>query len=138
HRYQQGVGMYHLGFNHILDRLQLIIRRLEYQLVVHLEDHPALHIFHMLMDLHHGELDEIRRTALDGGVDGDPPRTLPHVEVIRFDLGDAPAPAHDGRYEAVLLSRAGNALHVLLHARVLGEVVFDVAFRHIALDTELP
>ena len=77
--------------------LDLATGGLEDELVVHLQDHAALHAAHLLVDMHHGDLDDVGGAALDGGVDGDALGALAFVEVARGDLRDAaPSPQEGG------------------------------------------
>src|SRR5690606_22191698 len=103
-----------------------VARRLEHQLVVHLDEQPgALAVgLQALVQLHHRHLDEVGRGALDHGVDRQPLAQEALVAVARPDLGDLAPAAEDGRDVAEVLSllyagaqepvEAGVALLVLV------------------------
>src|SRR5215208_5955727 len=91
----------HLAFHERGDLVQLRLRHLEHQLVVHLEEHLGLPPAGGLravasgpqrpVDADHGDLDQVRGRALDGGVRGGPLAERPDVEVAVAELGNVAA-----------------------------------------------
>ncbi len=85
----------------------------------------------------HRELDDVRRGALDHGVDREPLAERAHLPVRRPQLGDRPATAeHRHRVAALarLLDRARDPLGDARHASAVG---VDVRLRLLAGDVEL-
>mmetsp|Transcript_39909 Transcript_39909/g.106632 ORF Transcript_39909/g.106632 Transcript_39909/m.106632 type:complete len:271 (-) Transcript_39909:392-1204(-) len=110
--------------------VELRVRHLEDELVVHLQQHASGQAAGAQRGLHahHGALDDVRRRALDGGVDG----LALGVAAQRPRLVDvdkvAPA-SEEGLHEALLPGLLPRPSHVVLYAGVALEVGLDVAAR---------
>src|SRR5437660_9961624 len=82
------VGSAHLPADQILDRLALPHRHLENELVVHLQEQPGAQAAVAQPTLHaeHRDLDDVRRTALDGRVERHALRHLPALTVVTGEV----------------------------------------------------
>ena len=92
--------------------LELVRRHLEDQLVVHLQQHPALELplGDGGVDPDHGELDQVGRGALERRVLRVALAVGAHVEVAVLDLGDVAAALEQGLDVALLPRQLDHAV----------------------------
>src|SRR5947209_3366830 len=105
----------HLALDQRLDRVDLLGRALEEQLVVDGEDQPRPPdlVVERPGGADHRQLDHVGRRALDRRVDGEALAERPHPPVARLELGDLAAAAEQRRHVAALrglLDRARDEL----------------------------
>ena len=104
--------------------LRLLWRALDEQLVVHLQNQRGLHVLPAqgLVHAHHGQLDDVRGCALDGGVHGRPAAKLPNDVAGGSQFRQIAPPPQQGFRVAPLLAQPHRFVHEALHAGILGEV----------------
>ena len=108
--------------------VHLALGQFEHQFVVHLHDHLDLRLvgIQFLLHSHHGQLDEVGRRALHGGVDGGAFSPGAAGAVGGVDLGQVQAAAKHGFDIAHGFGGGLGVVHVLLYAGVALEVFVDV------------
>src|SRR5690606_8218074 len=93
----QGIGPFHFGFDELLHSFQFFPVAIKYQFIVYLQKHFGSEIpfFQFFVDVDHGDLDDVRGTALYGGVHGIAFRGPTHDLVTGIDVLEvAPAPQY--------------------------------------------
>jgi len=89
------------------------------------------------VDADHGHLDEVRRRALDRGVDGHPLGELPDVGVGGIEVGEVAATVHEGADVAVPAGLFQHPVQVAFHPGVSPEVFIDVGLGELLVEFEL-
>ena len=118
------------------DRLHLVRRRLEEQLVVHLQQHAALQaaLAQRRLHAHHGDLDHVAGGPLHRRVHRHPLGGVAGHRVVRAQIGQVAAAAQQRGHVAALAALGQRAVDEGAHARVGGEVGLDVALRLLLVD----
>ena len=101
--------------------------RLEDELVVHLQNQAAFQPLtqQAVAHAHHGDLDDIRRRALDGRVHRHPLAERADVEIAALQLGQRAPPSEQGGYIALLFGRSLDVIHILFYTRIGGQIGAD-------------
>src|SRR5919204_1964589 len=140
HRHRELVGGHHLLARGRHDAVLLFARRLEDELVVHLQDDARAQSVTTETIAHadHADLHDVGCGALDRHVDRHALRGPAHRPVGRGDVGDVAAAAHEC-FDVAALDRALLRLEpVAANARVRLEVVLDEVVRLFARDAQPP
>ena len=85
----------------------------------------------------HGQLDQVRSTALDGRIQCDPLRTLTHIEVAAGQLRDIALSAKQSFSIADLPCIGNHILHIAADTRIIGKVILNIFLGLIAADTDV-
>jgi len=88
------------------------------------------------VDADHGHLDEVRRRALDGGVDGHPLGKLTDVGVDGVEVGQVAAAVHEGADVAVPAGLFQHPVQVAFHPGVSPEVFVYVGLGELLVEVE--
>jgi len=102
---------FHPLFNQWQNLLLLTPPQVEHQLIVDLQEHPALqvHCAYGPVEADHGDLDHVRRRPLYGHVDCLPLGIPPDVHVPAVDVGEVP-PSPRERRDVPVPTRAGDCV----------------------------
>ena len=94
---------------------------------MHLQDHVACEVApaKRLGQAHHRQFDQIRRRALDRGIDRHALAKLPHDRIGAVDLRDQPPAAQERLHVAVLPGSLDVLVQTRAHLRIAGEVGLD-------------
>src|SRR5690554_3857563 len=106
---------------------------------MHLENHVYVGVLarQPIVDAYHGALDDIRRSALHGCVDGGALGVLATLRVARLDFRKI-EPASEHGLDVTLLAREfPSAIHVGAHTGITLEVAVHVLLRLRPADAEL-
>ena len=112
------------------ERRELRLRRLEDQLIVHLQDHlrgrRTGSVQHRV-DPHHGALDDVGRRPLDHGVGCHSLGGLTQDAIARAQIGQVPTPPGQGLRIAQITCPAPRLVEKGLHTRILleGDLLSD-------------
>ena len=106
---------------------------------MHLEQQLRLRVFFIQRLLHpdHSQLDQVRRGALNGGIQRNALRALANVEVAAFQLRDIPAAAVERGGIARLPCLGHHALHIVPDAVIGSQVIVDILPRLVAADADV-
>ena len=120
-------------------RVELVLRALQDELVVHLQHEPRREPAALQLAAHgdHGHLDDVGRGALQDGVHGEPLAQRAVAEVGRAQLGHGAPAAEQRGHVAVLGGLRDHALAERLDVRVLGEVRVDEGAGLVHRDVDL-
>src|SRR6185312_2597711 len=132
-------GVLHLVTNELAQCRDLVGRSLEYELVVHLENHDRARAAgaKRVVDAYHRDLDEIRSGALNGRVGGCTLTELAHAEVAIAELRDVSTPAEQRLHVPVLAREFDHRIQVESNAAEALEVLADESLRFGRLDAQL-
>src|SRR5690606_25801660 len=110
---------------------QFVLGHFQHQLVVDLQEQPGPQplLPQAPVGLHHGQLDDVGRGALDGAVHGGALREVAPGPVAGTQVGQIAAPAKKGGDVAPLPGGFDDRVDVAANARVALEIVVDVALR---------
>ena len=86
---------------------------------------------------HHGQLDDIRGGALDGGVHGHALAQAAHVEIAAGKLRQRAAAAVQRCYIAVFTALLHGLVQIFFDAREIGEIVFDERVGFLDADADI-
>ena len=97
---------------------------------MHLQDHRRLEAFalHSGMHVDHGQLHDVGRRALNGGIDGISFRMSPHRLVARIDVPQIATTAQQGLHVAFGPGGCHLVVNVLFDAGIGSEVTVDDFF----------
>ena len=120
--------------------LRLLRRAFQQQFVVHLQDQAALQpgLPQRPVDPDHGQLDDIRRRALDGGVHGGALAELADGGLGALQLRQVAPPAHQGLGVTPVRAFRRRLVHKALHARIGPEVLFNEGRGFLPADAGVP
>ena len=119
--------------------LGLRLGALDDQLVVDLENELGLQpgLPKGLIHPDHGQLDDIRRRALDGGVQRHPLAEGAEVEVAALELRQIPPPAIERGHIALGLGGLDDVLHIGADAAVVGEIGVHIGPGLVGADADI-
>src|SRR6267154_1181700 len=120
-------GTLHMAFYQVRGDLLLSVGHLKHKLVMDLQDHAGCEsaVAQRAGDADHGDLDQVRRRALQRRVGGGALTEGADVEVAVFQLRDITPPAEQGLHVAPLPGRRDGAIEPGAHAREAREVLVD-------------
>src|SRR6266853_499644 len=132
-------GSLHMAFYQLRGDLLLTMRDLNHKLVMHLQDHSRREplLLQGGGNADHGDLDQVRRRTLEGGVGGGPLAKRAHVVVLVLELRYV-APPSEQCLDIPLLTGLGHrAIEPGPDPGEAGEVLLDESLRVILGDPEL-
>ena len=137
---------FHFEMRRLLHRLgddfahavQLAAQRVDHHFVVHLQNHLRADSFaaERFGDMHHRDLHDVGRTALNRGVDGIAFGQPARHGIARRDVVQVTPPPEDRRHVTHLARPLDHMLHILLHLGVGGEIALYDLFGLLARNVE--
>ena len=122
--------MFHAPHNDFANLCFLAFQQIDDELVVDLKNHLGFQSSFRELTVYgdHGQLHDVGRTALNRGVDGVAFGQSPHHGIARPDVGQHPFSTEEGGHVAGFMRLCNDAVHVLLYARIGGEIAVDDHF----------
>src|SRR2546430_12228427 len=133
------VGAGHDARHFLRELVELGAGHLEEELMVDLEQHPALDLVGLDLALqpHHCDLDDVRRERLHREVDRHALRGTAELKVRRAQVGDGTAPPRGANDETLFPRLAAKVVQKLAQLRVGGTVLAEKFARHVADEAQL-
>ena len=118
------IGVGHTPLDQLAHLVELGGDDVEYQFVVHLHYHARAQSapLHLGEYPHHGHLDDVCGSALDGGIDGIALGIRPHGRAARRDVGQIAATPHAGQGIPLLAGLDNRPVQILAYVGIGGEI----------------